>query len=210
MSTVVVTVVLFNSADQVEACIDALAPDLDSGIAELVAVDNASPDDSAQLVSRLRPDAAIVSSPDNKGFAGGVNLAWPLVDARYWLLLNPDALVERDTLTHLVRFMDANPDVGAASPWLSDPSSGEVLYPGRAFPSAGRTLLELTRLHRLLPAAKRGQVLQGAYVKRGTPRSHDPDWVPGTALVVRTDAVRAVGVLDESFFLYGEDLEWCW
>jgi N-acetylglucosaminyl-diphospho-decaprenol L-rhamnosyltransferase len=210
MADVTITIVLYNSADTLEPCLASLTPDLVDGGAELVVVDNASPDDSSALVRRLVPAARVVESAENRGFAGGCNLAWPYVESRYWLLLNPDTIVEADTVARLVAFMDQNARVAAASPWLRDPATGEWKFPGRAFPSAGRALLELSRAHRLLPAEARARLLQGPYVKRAAGPAPAPDWLPGTALLVRTQAVREIGLLDESFFLYGEDLEWCW
>jgi GT2 family glycosyltransferase len=143
----------------------------------------------------------------NLGFAGGCNLAWREIgDARYWLLLNPDVVLDDGAVGALVRWMDAHPDVGVASPWLRD--GGEPAYPGRSFPSATIALLEVLRLHRLLPARLRARALRGSYVT--SPPGPVPDWLPGTVLIVRTAAARAVGGLDSAFFLYGEDIEWCW
>lgn len=207
-----VTIVLYNSEDHLRGCLDGIRADLQEGYAELIAVDNASPDDSARVVSREIPFATIIRSPVNRGFAAGCNLAWPRLRGRYWLLLNPDVLMAPGTVRALARWMDANPAVGAASPWLRDPATGDVRYPGQVFPSISRTVVELLRLHRLLPALVRGSFLQGAYVTgsqlaQGGPR---PDWVPGAAMIVRREAVVSAGTLCDEFFLYGEDVEWCW
>ncbi len=205
-----VTLVLYNSDDHLRECLGALAGDLGSGLAELVAVDNASPDQSARITAEAAPQSRLISSAVNRGFAGACNLAWPDVGGRYWLLLNPDVVLDPGVLQALVQWMDGHPDVGAASPWLRDASTGELSYPGRAFPSLSRTLIESLRLHRLLPARVRGDLLQGAYVRAGMRNTRRPDWVPGAAMMVRRETVEHVGPLDASFFLYGEDLEWCW
>ena len=205
-----VTLVLYNSDDHLRACLGALEGALSSGRAELVVVDNASPDSSAAIVQAAAPQARLISSAVNRGFAGACNLAWKSVTARYWLLLNPDVVLDPGTLEELSRWMDEHPDVAIASPWIRDGDTGERAYPGRAFPSIARTLIELLRLHLLLPAQRRGDFLQGSYVRPGAPVAAAPDWVPGAVMLVRSVAVAAVGPLDESFFLYGEDLEWCW
>lgn len=206
MAEVTVTIVLYNSAEHLPECLEALRPELGSGLAKLVAVDNASPDDSATIVRNLAPASEVLVSTHNRGFAGGCNLAWRRVTTPYWLLLNPDVTLEPRALANLVRFMGARRSVGAVSPWLRADPDGEAGFPGRAFPSAFRGLLELTRVHRLLPPTVRARLLQGPYVRPG--QRVEPDWIPATAMLVRADAVRAVGSLDESYFLYGEDLEW--
>lgn len=205
-----VTVVLFNSDDHLRACLGALQGALGSGQAELVAVDNASPDESAAITREAAPRARLITSAVNRGFAGACNLAWPSVTGRYWLLLNPDVVLDPGALEELTRWMDRHPEVAVVSPWLRDGSNGELGYPGRAFPSVSRALIELLRLHLLLPAHRRGDLWQGSYVRPGSPSAAAPDWVPGAAMMVRRAAVQDVGPLDETFFLYGEDLEWCW
>jgi GT2 family glycosyltransferase len=205
-----VTVVLYNSDDHLRACLAALDGELRTGFAELIAVDNASPDDSARITVEAVPRVTLIRSPVNRGFAGACNLAWPSVGGRYWLLLNPDVTLDPGTLEELVRWMDEHPSVAVSSPWFRQATRGELAYPGRAFPSISRSLIELLRLHLLLPAGVRGGLLQGPYVKSATTTTTPPDWVPGAAMMLRSQAVEQVGLLDEAFFLYGEDLEWCW
>jgi GT2 family glycosyltransferase len=205
-----VTVVLYNSDDHLRSCLAALGSDLRAGVAELIVVDNASPDDSVRITEEAAPLATLIRSTVNLGFAGACNLAWPAVCGRYWLLLNPDVVLDPGTIEELVRWMDEHPRVAVSSPWFRDGATGELAYPGRAFPSISRALIELLRLHRLLPTRVRGSFLQARYVKSPTTATTAPDWVPGAAMMVRSQAVAEVGLLDESFFLYGEDLEWCW
>jgi N-acetylglucosaminyl-diphospho-decaprenol L-rhamnosyltransferase len=201
------TIVLHNSADGLADCLRSIHDDVASGFADLIAVDNASPDQSADVLAEEIPEARIERSDRNRGFAGGANLAWPSVRASYWMLLNPDVIVPAGALRRLVAWMDAHPSIAFASPELRAPD-GRPGTPGRALPSVGLTLLELSRLHRLLPARLRGRLLRGAYWTGGD--QLDAGWVPGTALIARREAVEAIGLLSESFFMYGEDLDWCW
>ena len=206
--TVSVTIVLHNSERELERCLEAIRPEILSGFAELIAVDNASPDGSAGTVARLLPDARIIRSEENLGFAAGANLAWPHVRGRYWLLLNPDAKLDAGGIERLAAWMDQHPNLGAASAELTDRDGGGPRSTGRALPSPWRALFEASRLHLLLPARRRGRVMRGAYWRGGD--QLDAGWVPATALLVRRQAVDSAGLLDERFFLYGEDIEWCW
>jgi N-acetylglucosaminyl-diphospho-decaprenol L-rhamnosyltransferase len=201
------TIVLYNSADGLADCLRSIRSDIAGGFADLIAVDNASPDESAAVLASEIPDARIVRSDRNRGFAGGANLAWPLVEAPYWLLLNPDVVVPPGGLRKLVRWMNAHPDIAFASPDLESPG-GRPGTPGRALPSLGLTLLELSRLHLMLPRRVRARLLRGSYWEGGD--QLDAGWVPGTALIARRTAVEEIGLLSESFFMYGEDLDWCW
>ena len=206
--TVSVTIVLHNSERELGRCLAAIRPDVLRGFAELIAVDNASPDDSAGAVASVVPDARMIRSDENRGFAAGANLAWPHARGRYWLLLNPDAELDEGGMERLAAWMDAHHQLGAASAELTGPVGGEPLSTGRAQPSPWRALLEASRLHLLLPRRTRGRILRGAYWSGGD--QLDAGWVPATALLVRREAVDSAGLLDESFFLYGEDIEWCW
>lgn len=203
-----ITVVAYNSDHTLADCLRSVRPAVASGLAELIVVDNASPDRSAELVSREFPEARLVRAPSNEGFAGGHNRGWSQARGRYWLLLNPDVTVPPGGLEALVAWADAHPTLGALSPELVD-TAGNAACAARRFPSIGRSLLELTRLHRLLPEETRARALLGGYW-RGPGDRLDADWVPATALLVRREAVDAAGPLAEDLPLYGEDTEWCW
>jgi GT2 family glycosyltransferase len=202
-----IAIVLYNSGAGLRDCLRSIRSEFDSGFAELIAVDNASPDDSVSILHGELPAARILEMDGNRGFAAGVNAAITRTRGRYWLLLNPDVRAPAGGLRRLVAWMDAHPTVAIASPDLVD-VAGRWEEPGRALPSVGRTLLRLSRLHRLLPVGVRRRVFAGGYLTRGD--QLNVGWVPGTAMIVRPAAVTEAGPMREELFMYGEDLEWCW
>jgi GT2 family glycosyltransferase len=205
--TLSVVMVLYASEATLVECLRSLRPELAAVGGHLIAVDNASPDASADVVRRELPEAELIDSTRNLGFAGGVNLGLGHAHGAYTLLLNPDVVVPTGGLTRLVGWMDAHPEIGIASPEFMSPD-GERESPGYRFPSPGPALLELTRLHLALPPKARAHRLRGSYWLGGD--QLDADWVPGAAMIVRREALERVGGLDERFFMYGEDIEWCW
>lgn len=203
---VTVTTVLYNSEGSLPGYAAALAPTVECGLVRLIAVDNASPDWSAATLKRLLPSAELIENEANLGFAAGCNRAWPLVQSRYWMLVNPDVEADAAGIERLVAWMDSHPDVGLASPRLRGPDGVEVPV-ARAQDSLLRPLVRALRLHRLLPRRLRSRWLLPAELEA---REAIDGWVPGAALIARTEAVAQVGPLDESLFMYGEDREWCW
>jgi GT2 family glycosyltransferase len=202
-----IAVVLHNSAGTLAACLRSIRHSVDSGWAELIAVDNDSPDESVAVLRCELPDAELLPLDKNRGFAAGANAALDLARGRYWMLLNPDVYAPQGGLEELISWMDRYPRVGIASPEIVG-SDGGWEAAGRAQPSSVRVLLELMRLHRALPRRLRGRLLRGSYWTGGD--QFDAGWVPGTAIIVRPRALREVGPLREDLFMYGEDLEWCW
>jgi len=202
-----IVVVLYNSASELHTCLQSIHAEAASGWAEVLLVDNASPDDSAAIGVDAIPSAQLLSMRRNRGFAGGVNEALTKANGRYILLLNPDVVVPPGGLREMIAWMERYPSLGAASPDVVDPSGGTE-GPANAFPSIWRTMLELSRLDKLLPRRLRSVVMLGAYWDRR--ETHRVGWVPGTAMFVRADVVRDVGRLSDSMFMYGEDIEWCW
>jgi GT2 family glycosyltransferase len=110
-------------------------------------------------------------------------------------------------LRELVAWMDDHPEVAISSPALGGPA-GDGSPSCRPLPSAALVIAELLRLHKLLPRDLRARRFQGAYWTGGD--NLDAGWVPGTAMIIRPAAARQVGLPDEDFFLYGEDINWCW
>ncbi len=202
-----IAIVLYNSAGALPETLDSIRPAVASGLAEVVAVDNASPDDSVAVLRERLPGAEVVRLAENRGFAAGANAALARATGRYALLLNPDVRAPGGGLESLVAWMDLHPEIGVASPNLVR-VDGTWEAPGRAMPSIGRSVLELTRLHRLLPRGARGRVLRGPYWTGGD--QLDAGWVPGAAMLVRPAVADRVGPLREDIFMYGEDIEWCW
>jgi GT2 family glycosyltransferase len=203
-----VTIVIHNSDRELRACLRSIRDVIHDGLAELIVVDNASPDGSLAIVSEEVPEASIIRSPVNEGFARGCNRAWSQVHGQYWLLLNPDVKVPSAGIERLLSWMDAHPQIAAASPELLD-ESGNTQSAARRFPTVGRTLLELTRLHRLLSPERREEMFLGPY-RRQLADHLDADWIPGTAFCIRREVVEAVGPVPDAAFMYGEDMEWCW
>ncbi|CAF4927172.1 unnamed protein product [Rotaria sp. Silwood1] len=205
--SVSITTVLYNSAAHLKDCFSSIEKNVLDGLAELIVVDNASPDNSAEIIKENFPFAKLIVSEKNLGFSGGCNLSWSQVRGRYWLLLNPDTVFPEDGLENLIKWMDEHPKIGAASSDIVN-SNDKSERPGRSFPSVLLTLLEFTRLHLLLSTNFRSRLFHGTYWIDGD--QLDADWVTGTVMILRREVVEKVGLLSESFFMYGEDMEWCW
>jgi hypothetical protein len=201
-----VTVVAYNSESCIGRALSSVREDVRTGYAEVIVVDNASPDNSAEVAVSVCPEARVIQSDQNRYFAGGCNLSWPHVHGRLWLLLNPDVTVPDRGLRDLVEWMDAHPTVGAASPNVVGDDGGPMA-PARRFPSIGLALLELTRLHRLMKPSSRADAFLGSYYPNG--EHLDVDWVVGASLIARREAVEHAGLLSEQVAMYGEDSEWC-
>lgn len=206
MARITLTTVLYNSSADLPSYASAVRPAIAAGAADLILVDNNSPDDSAQSALSLLPEAELLRSPINLGFAGACNLAWSRVKTDYWLLLNPDVEAGPEPIMTLVDWMDEHPTVALCSPLLSH-VDGEPWTVARPHDSLWRPILETTRLHKLLPQSVRSTLLLPGH--RETP-AIIKGWIPGAALVVRSGAVESAGLMDGTLFMYGEDREWCW
>jgi GT2 family glycosyltransferase len=158
------------------------------------------------MVEREFPQVRLIANPENLGFARANNQSWRLARGQYWLLLNSDAEMRPGALEALVKFMDKHPRAGAATARLVS-VDGSPQHCAQANPTLWRTLLEASRLHKLLPGKLRGRVWLGPYWTYD--ETIRVGWTWGTALIARREAVEEVGPLSEEFFMYGEDLEWC-
>ncbi len=158
------------------------------------------------MVRQRFPAVTLIASDSNLGFARANNAGVALSNGRYILLLNPDAEVIGDALLTMTAYMDSHADVGALGPRLLFPN-GQVQSSRRRFPTLATAFLESTVLQQCFP---RNRILQRYYVlDRGDDEEQDVDWVIGACLFIRRQAWEQVGPLDESFFMYSEELDWC-
>ncbi len=206
MIDVSVLVVSHDSSRFLPRCLGSVARQASSLSIETVVVDNSSADGSAGIATGRRGVEVIVN-PVNRGFAAAVNQGLAVTTGRYVFWLNPDAALLDDGLGALVEYMDAHPAVGIVGPRILDPD-GALQRSARAFPSydwaVGHRHSLLTRLFPDNPYSRRYLL---ADLDPSAPRA--VDWVSGAALLHRRALAERIGGLDETFFMYCEDIDFC-
>ena len=223
MAALAVIVVSWNTRDLLRRCVETVHASLaGSGIAyEIVVVDNASSDGTADMLRAEHPEVVLIEAGRNLGFAGGNNVALrrvlstkPAPDSKlkaqssrldYVLLLNPDTEVVGDAIPRLARFLDAHPDVAVAGPQLRYPD-GSVQSSRRRFPSRAAYFWESTPLERRWPGNPWARRYRCADATDDV--EQEVDWLVGAALMVRRAAIARAGLLDAGFAMYSEELEW--
>jgi len=205
----VVIVVSFNTASLLRACLTSLRRAKVAGSrtisAEVVVVDNASTDGSPAMIRAEFPEVRLLALDDNRGFAAANNLAMREADAPYVLLLNPDTEVLGDAPAALVRFMDAHPTVGAGGGRLLN-SDLTFQHSCFRFPTLPMSFFDFFPLnHRIVNSR-----LNGRYPRRWYNHPFPIDHPLGACLMARREAIQQVGLMDEGFFMYCEEVDWCY
>ncbi len=202
-----VIIVTYNSSRVIGECLSSLAFDAQAGTIDVIVVDNASADGTPDLVRREFPWVRLIAGNENLGYSKGVNIGIREARARYLFILNPDTVVKRGAMARLVDFMDENPAVGIAGPKLVF-QDGSVQLSCRRFYTLAVLLLRRTPLGKLFknPKAVRDHLM----LDFDHASTREVDWLLGAAMFVRREAVDSVGMMDERFFLYFEDVDWCY
>lgn len=202
-----IVVVTHRHRDAIGACLDSL-PAACAGLEyEVIVVDNASGDGLVEELARTRPDVRAIASPDNEGFARGVNRGLAIARGACLALLNPDTVVAPGAFSGLTRFVQAHPDVGIAGPKNVGPE-GDLQYSCRRFPTPWTGLFNrYSLLTRLFPHNRWTRDYLMLDFDHATTR--DVDWLSGACMVARREVVERVGPLDPAFFLFNEDVDWC-
>lgn len=219
MAELDVIILNYNRADLLRPCLQSVLNSSISHTLRVWVVDNASTDGSAELVAHEFPAVRLIRNPVNNGFAAGNNLALRAIleqappatsaplPSRYVMLLNNDTVVEPDALHLLIDYLEAHPAVGAVGPKLLLLDGSLDLACRRSFPSPAVSFYRMTGLSRLFPHSPRFGRYNLTFLDPDL--ETEVDALVGAAMVVRLEVVREVGLLDESFFMYGEDLDWC-
>lgn len=201
-----ILIVTYNSRALVGPLLDAVQADLAHAAAEVVLVDNASHDGTAEAVERAHPWVRVVRSDTNLGFAAGNNLAARHARGRLLLLLNPDAVPEPGAIARGVARMAVESQVGMAGGRLLD-AQQRTQPSARMFPSWLQELFVLSGLASRFPRSR----WFGRFDRTWADPSHPAvvDWVPGAFAFVRRDLFERLGGFDERFFLYYEEVDLC-
>ena len=203
-----VVIVNWNVREMLRACLSSIFAGWndDPGRLEVIVVDNASPDGSAEMVRTDFPQVILIENHGNPGFAVANNQAIRVSNGRSVMLLNPDTEVLGDALGDMVRYLDANPAVGMVAPKLLN-SDGSVQSSRRRFPTLATAFLESTVIQQWW---RDNRVLRNYYMQdRSDDEMHDVDFAMGACLMVRRKVIDEVGLLDEGFFMYSEEVDWC-
>ncbi len=174
---------------------------------EVLVLDNASQDGSVQMVEKEFPQVRLMVSERNLGFAKGHNELARYARGRYLLILNPDTLIMRNTLTKLVRFAEEHPEAGIIGAKLLNPD-GSLQYSCRRFPNPIAAIFRNTPLGRLFPHNRYTRDYLMLDWDHNSVR--EVDWVSGAAMLVRREVYEQLGGFDERFFIYVEDVDLCY
>ena len=200
-----IIIVNWNTRDITRACLRSIAEHAGTDY-EVIVVDNASSDGSAEMIRAEFPAARLLANATNVGFGRANNQAMRVARGQFFFLLNSDTVLIDDAVQRLVNLMAADNSVGIAG--------CKLLFEDRSlqascsrFPAIRVALLEELMLYKLLPRRLQGELLLGGYWAHDHARDVDAVW--GAAMLVRREVFEQTGGFDESIFMYGEDLEWC-
>lgn len=202
-----VVIVNWNTRDLLRQTLESLYRETRNITFETIVVDNGSIDGSVELVRHTWKQVRLVALPANKGFAVGNNIGFREARGRYILLLNSDTIVLPSTLYGMVRFLDTHPDAGCIGCRHLNPDG--TLQPSMdSFPSLLNDFLSNSELHRLpllLPLLQRRFPWWSAHNQ-----VREVDWVNGACMMVLHEVIAQVGGLDEGYFIYAEEIDWCY
>jgi N-acetylglucosaminyl-diphospho-decaprenol L-rhamnosyltransferase len=201
-----ISVVSYRTPVLLRRCLRALEAERGQLDLDVTVVDNASGDGSAEMVQLEFPWVRLIRNERNLGFGAAHNQAMRGASGRYLVVLNSDATPLPGALRTLLEVLERHPRIAVAGPKLRYPD-GTVQPSRRSFPTLATLFLESTQLQRLSPGNK---VLRRYYVAdRSDDEPQEVDWLVGACLCVRASAAVDVGLFDERFFMYSEELDWC-
>jgi N-acetylglucosaminyl-diphospho-decaprenol L-rhamnosyltransferase len=198
VADVSVVVVTWNALPWLEQCLESVRG------REVVVVDHGSTDGTVDFVRERFPEVRLIEQ-ENKGMGGGNNAGMRAVDGRYFFLLNSDAWVVGDALDRLVEFADEHPEAAVVGPKLLN-TDGTLQRSVRGEPTLWRLATEYLFIRKLAPRSKRLNPLYRGDFDHD--RVAEVDWLFGPALLVRREAADAVGLFDEDFFMFSEEVDW--
>jgi len=199
-----IVIISWNTRALTLACLGALGPAVAPLRAETIVVDNGSTDGTPAAIRTAHPNVLLLESGCNLGFAAGNNAGLAAARGDFLCLLNPDTLPAPGALAALVAFLRAQPTIGAAGPRLLNPDGSEQAV-GFAFPTLAQVFLDFFPFGGRFAASR----LNGRYPDAPRDRPFPIGFPLGACIVVRRAAAVATGPLDEGFFMYSEEVDWC-
>lgn len=215
MTQLGIVIVNWNTCEYLRRCLASLYASRGLTSYQVVVVDNASSDGSTAMVRAEYPQVTLLANEDNRGYPSANNQGLRGLGfageggqqpPTYALLLNPDTVLPPDALAEMLAFMDDHPGAGVAGPRLYLADGSLDLACRRSFPTPGVAVPRMLGLTRLFPRSPRFARYNLTYLDEY--QTAEVDSVVGAFMMVRREAIESAGLLDEQFFMYGEDLDW--
>ncbi|MDD2559673.1 MAG: glycosyltransferase family 2 protein [Bacteroidales bacterium] len=201
-----VIIVNYNVRYFLEQCLHSLYRAIENTDTEVFVVDNCSTDDSLEMLRKSYPRVKLIANSENPGFAKANNQAIIVSEAEYILLLNPDTLVQENAIHNMLSFMDAHPEAGALGVKMIDGQGRFLPESKRGLPTPAVSFYKILGLSTLFPRSRRFGRYHLGWLDKD--KIHSVEILAGACMLVRKDAINKAGLLDEDFFMYGEDIDW--
>jgi len=208
MKELSIIIVNYNVKAFLQNCLLSIKKATEKIDSEIIVVDNASDDGSIELIKKNFEDVILIESPVNLGFSKANNLGLKISQGKYICLINPDTIVEENTFEVMINFMENHPDVGLAGCKILNPDGTFQLACRRSFPTPWVAFTKIIGLSKLFPKSKLFAKYNLTYLDEN--QSYEVDAVSGSFMFLRRDVYEKIGGLDETFFMYGEDLDYCY
>ena len=203
-----IIIINYNTVDLTLQCLQSIYQHSEGMEYEVIVVDNASTETEPSVFREAFPKIKLIAGKTNLGFAGGNNLGIKHASGQYILLLNSDTVLKNNAILAAFQYMEKQPNAGVVSARLVYPD-GRHQSAAQRFPSIKYQLIELLRLQKFLSKRRAGKLLLGSFFDHT--ETVKADWVWGTFFMVRQDILAKLpgGKLDETYFMYCEDMQWC-
>lgn len=205
MTKLSVIIVNYNVRFFLEQALHALYRSVTEYDYEIFVVDNHSTDDSFSMLVQQFPQVQVIANADNAGFSKANNQAIRIAKGEYILLLNPDTVIREDTLQRCIAFMDAHPDAGGLGVKMFDGTGKFLPESKRGFPSPWAAFAKMSGLARLFPDSRLFGQYHLSYLDKD--QTHEVDVLSGACMFLRKSVLDRIGLLDEDYFMYGEDID---
>ncbi|NQX60262.1 glycosyltransferase family 2 protein [Paenibacillus qinlingensis] len=203
-----IIIVNYKTKNLTLACIESVFSSTTSYTYEIILIDNASNDGIIHSVNEQYPHVVTIANTENVGFSKANNQGIRIAKGRYVLLLNSDTIVQEDTFQTMLHFMDENPIVGASGCKIVLPDGSLDKACKRGFPTPSASFYYAFGFAKLFPKIHRFNQYQLGYLDAD--QQYPIDSLVGAFMLVRRETIEHVGMLDEEFFMYGEDIDWCY
>ncbi|MBA7608257.1 N-acetylglucosaminyl-diphospho-decaprenol L-rhamnosyltransferase [subsurface metagenome] len=202
-----IIIVNYNAGRLLKECIDSIYKESIATPFDVWVVDNNSQDDSITMIKEYFPRVNVIENRTNIGFSKGNNMVISKTKSDYVLLLNPDTIIVNHAIEKMVRFMYNHPETGISGCKVLNEDGTVQLASRRSIPTPRVAFFRLSGLSRLFPKSKIMAKYNLTYLDPDEPE--EVDAVSGAFLMIRRKVIEEIGLLDERFFMYGEELDWC-